>query len=212
MRSAVGMSGCDPMYGPAARCKRFSSSYRFAVLHQCIRPLIGAFAPGHHGYQRACVLISGQALSGAIRVTSVRMRREDRSSISSYSSRRPRLETFDRITSSLAPHFAQFLCSCLAAVPSSRPAGAEMRRAQGPSRLAVALALPLAPALPAAILNPPPPKFSACDLPFDFGGWFGVYQSCHEGPPIWEDEIGGDGSDVFKEAFSGALGLAGFAP
>jgi hypothetical protein len=30
-------------------------------LHQCIRPLIGAFAPGHHGYQRACVLISGQA-------------------------------------------------------------------------------------------------------------------------------------------------------
>jgi hypothetical protein len=24
-----------------------------AVLHQCIRPLIGACAPGHHGYQRA---------------------------------------------------------------------------------------------------------------------------------------------------------------
>src|SRR5258708_1302394 len=57
-----------------------------------------------------------------------------------------------------------------------------------------------------------PSKFSACDLLSDFGGWFGVYQSCHEGPPIWEDEIGGDGSDVFKEAFSGALGLAGFAP
>jgi hypothetical protein len=31
------------------------------VLHQCIRPLLGAFAPGHHGYQRACDLISGQA-------------------------------------------------------------------------------------------------------------------------------------------------------
>ena len=52
------------MYGPAARCKRFSSSCRFAVLHQCIRPLIGAFAPGHHGYQRACVLINGQASTG----------------------------------------------------------------------------------------------------------------------------------------------------
>src|ERR1700730_4720184 len=38
------------------------------------------------------------------------MRREDRSSISSYSSRRPRLETVDRVMSSLAPHFAQFLC------------------------------------------------------------------------------------------------------
>src|SRR6266478_2462379 len=33
-------------------------------LTQCIRPLIGAFAPGHHGYQRACVLISGQASTG----------------------------------------------------------------------------------------------------------------------------------------------------
>src|ERR1700738_4499299 len=36
-----------------------------AVLHQCIRPLIGAYrAPGHHGYQRACDLISGQASTG----------------------------------------------------------------------------------------------------------------------------------------------------
>jgi hypothetical protein len=35
-----------------------------AVLHQCIRPLIGACAPGHHGYQRACDLISGQASKG----------------------------------------------------------------------------------------------------------------------------------------------------
>src|SRR5215510_16419571 len=60
-----------------------SSICRLAVLHQCIRPLIGAVcAPGHHGYQRACVLISGQASSGAIWVTRVRMRPEDRSSIS----------------------------------------------------------------------------------------------------------------------------------
>jgi hypothetical protein len=36
-----------------------------AVLHQCIRPLIGAFgAPGHHGYQRACDLVTGQASWG----------------------------------------------------------------------------------------------------------------------------------------------------
>src|SRR6202161_1399667 len=36
-----------------------------AVLHQCIRPLIGACcAPGHHGYQRACDLINGQASTG----------------------------------------------------------------------------------------------------------------------------------------------------
>jgi|ERR1700730_703555 len=38
---------------------------RFAVLHQCIRPLIGAFcAPGHHGYQHACELILCKALRG----------------------------------------------------------------------------------------------------------------------------------------------------
>ena len=30
------------MYGPAVRCKRFSSSWHSAVLHQCIRSLIGA--------------------------------------------------------------------------------------------------------------------------------------------------------------------------
>jgi hypothetical protein len=54
----------DPMYGPAVRCKRFRRSGD-AVLHQCIRPLIGAcFAPGHHGYQRACDLLSRQASIG----------------------------------------------------------------------------------------------------------------------------------------------------
>ena len=52
------------MYGPAVRRKRFSSICRFEVSHQCIRPLIGACAPGHHGYQRDCVLISGPASSG----------------------------------------------------------------------------------------------------------------------------------------------------
>jgi predicted metal-binding protein len=45
--------------------REFHRSGGFAVLHQCIRPLIGArCAPGHHGYQRACVLISGQASIG----------------------------------------------------------------------------------------------------------------------------------------------------
>src|SRR5258707_15230493 len=43
----------------------FHRSVGFAVLYQCIRPLIGACcAPGHHGYQRTCGLISGQASNG----------------------------------------------------------------------------------------------------------------------------------------------------
>src|SRR5207245_9458419 len=45
--------------------REFSSIWRLWVSHQCIRPLIGAvYAPGHHGYQRACVLIRGQASNG----------------------------------------------------------------------------------------------------------------------------------------------------
>src|SRR6059058_5070692 len=53
------------MYGSAVRCKRLRAIGRLAVLHQCIRPLVGACcAPGHHGYQRAFELISGQASNG----------------------------------------------------------------------------------------------------------------------------------------------------
>src|SRR5258708_1098172 len=57
-------------------------------------------------------------------VTRVRTRREDRSSISSHSladlGGEGRL-----VSSSLAPHFAVFLCSWLAGVPWSRPARAD---------------------------------------------------------------------------------------
>jgi hypothetical protein len=72
------------MYGPAVRCKR-TSFHRVggcAVLHQCIRPLTGAF------YAPAIMGISARAISLAVRpqravgVTSARMRREDRTSIS----------------------------------------------------------------------------------------------------------------------------------
>jgi hypothetical protein len=77
------MTLVTPMYGPAVRCKRISSSWWLAVLHQCIRPVIGALL-------LAIMDISARAISlaerhqRAIRVTSVRMRREDRTSISSH--------------------------------------------------------------------------------------------------------------------------------
>ena len=54
------------LYGPAVRCKRLSSTLVDAVLHYCIRPLIGAPAPGHHGYQRAYDLILRQASNGLV--------------------------------------------------------------------------------------------------------------------------------------------------
>src|SRR6202023_3348495 len=61
---AMTISHFDPFVWSGRALQVVSPSWRGAVLHQCIRPLIGAFAPGHHGYQRACVLISGQASIG----------------------------------------------------------------------------------------------------------------------------------------------------
>src|SRR5262245_45475472 len=61
-----------------------------AVLHYCVRPLIGASAPGHHGYQRACDLILGQASNGLVgSPVFARAGKTDQSIVVS-SSRRPR--------------------------------------------------------------------------------------------------------------------------
>jgi len=73
----------DPDVWSGRALQESSSGWRWTVLHQCIRPLIGAFG------LRAIMDISARAISladrpqRAIRVTSVRMRREDRTSISS---------------------------------------------------------------------------------------------------------------------------------
>src|SRR5215472_13901329 len=64
-----------------------------AVLHQCIRLLIGAFAPSHHGYQRACDLISGPASKGPFGSPVFACAGKTDSPSSSLSSRRPRRVT-----------------------------------------------------------------------------------------------------------------------
>ncbi len=61
-----------------------------AVLHHCIRPLIGASAPGHHGYQRACDLILGQASSGLVGSPVFAHAGKTDHSIVAFISRRPR--------------------------------------------------------------------------------------------------------------------------
>jgi hypothetical protein len=127
----------------AVRGKRFSSSCGFEVSHQCIRPLIGACAPGHHGYQRACVLITGQASSGPLGspvFASAGKTVPPSLLILSRTSTGNRMWCYV-IACSLS---VQFLCSCQEAVPSSRPAVLSGRRAQGPSSLAVALTSPVA--------------------------------------------------------------------
>src|SRR5258708_16183928 len=65
-RSAHGQNDAiDPIVWSGRALKEGFVNLADAVLHQCIRPPIGACcAPGHHGYQRACELISGQASDG----------------------------------------------------------------------------------------------------------------------------------------------------
>src|SRR5438128_2772354 len=53
------------MYGPAVRCKG-KRELECTVLHQCIRPRVGADAPDHHGNPRAPELISGHASKGYV--------------------------------------------------------------------------------------------------------------------------------------------------
>jgi len=65
------------------------------------------FAPDHHGYQRACDLVNGPASTGHLgHQCAHALGRPNLHLVSS--SRRPRLETVERVTSWLAP---QFLCS-----------------------------------------------------------------------------------------------------
>jgi hypothetical protein len=142
------------LYGPAVRCKRLSSTLVDAVLHYCIRPLIGASAPGPHGYQRACDLILRQASNGLVgSPVFARAGKTDHSIVVS-SSRRPRRVNIVSYVIDLFPLlYAVPLFVPGGAVPSSRPAGAQPRRAQGQSSLAVAMTLPLAPMFPGHALT-----------------------------------------------------------
>jgi hypothetical protein len=59
---ALGFSGFDPNVWSGRALQEVFVDLASAVLHQCIRSLIGArCAPDHYGYQRACDLINGQA-------------------------------------------------------------------------------------------------------------------------------------------------------
>src|ERR1700681_2473720 len=90
----------------------------------------------------------------AIRVTSVRMRREDRTSISTY----PLADLGWKLLKGYVIACSSYRSVPLfepRAVPSSRPAERRSRRAQGRSRPAVAPGLRLAPALPGCALTAP---------------------------------------------------------
>ena len=90
------------------------------------------------------------AALAAIRVTSVRMRREDRFSIVVLSSRRPRRANGDQATSLVTPHFALLLCSCCGRsfVPAWACRRARARRQDHAGRDAIASVLTHAKARP----------------------------------------------------------------
>jgi hypothetical protein len=98
------------MYGPAVRCKRFVDLVVSGLASMYPVSSWSCFAPDHHGYQRACDLINGQASTGHPGHQGSHAPGRPILHLN-LSSRRPRLETVDRVTSSLAPHTAQFLCS-----------------------------------------------------------------------------------------------------
>ena len=95
----------------SGRASQEVSSIWFAVLHQCIRPLIGA------AVLRAIMDISAGAFSLSDRPRSGHLGHQCSHALGRpnlhlvSSSRRPRLEIVDRVTSSFAPHVARFLCS-----------------------------------------------------------------------------------------------------
>ena len=102
------MTRLTRMYGPAVRCKRFVDLVVSGLASMYSVTSWSCLAPDHHGYQRACDLISGQASTGHLgHQCSHAPGRPGLHLVSS--SRRPRLETVDRVTSSLAPHVAQLL-------------------------------------------------------------------------------------------------------
>ena len=58
------ISGCDPNVWSGRALQEGLWTLADAVLRQCIRSPIGVCAPGHHGYQRACDLVTGKASTG----------------------------------------------------------------------------------------------------------------------------------------------------
>jgi len=145
------------MYGPAVRCKRFSSIRQYGLASM-------------YPTSDWSVLCSGPSWISA------RMRSHYRTGLErghldhqcSYAPGRPILHRRLILSQTSAGKgccwlrhrqllilLALFLCSCLAAVPSSRPAGHGRAARRGPSRLAVAQAQPLASMLPGHALMAP---------------------------------------------------------
>jgi hypothetical protein len=60
----VSSTGFDPNVWTRRALQEKTMSLERTVLHQCIRPRVGAPAPDHHGNPRAPDLISGHASKG----------------------------------------------------------------------------------------------------------------------------------------------------
>ena len=70
-RSAARLRNRSRPYVWSGRASEEVCQAAWTVLHKCIGLCLELIAPGHHGYQRVCDPISGQASQRAMRVTSV---------------------------------------------------------------------------------------------------------------------------------------------
>jgi hypothetical protein len=157
LRVGCPLSPCGPGATAAAElpqcmvrpcvARGFRRAVGYSVLHQCIRPQFGAYAPGHHGYQRTCVLITGQASSGLFGVPVC---------ASAGKTVPPTLLILSQTSAGNRMWCYVIACSLIGPVPLFVPGGRSFapacgppgRRAEGPSSLAVALTSTLARAFP----------------------------------------------------------------
>jgi hypothetical protein len=163
-----------------------------AVLHQCIRPPIGASrAPGHHGYQRACGLTSGQASNGPFGspgfACAGKTDPPSRLILSQTSAGNGCCYVIDSSSLCTVPLFVPDGCSFVPACACRRVAR------KGPSRLAVALALALAPALPGHALTGPSTARGS-----SWSGRHRISLDALEGAPLVENRPGDAGQLVGK--------------
>jgi hypothetical protein len=118
---AVGSSHRDPNVWSGRASQEVLSIWRLCGLASMYSASRWSLrAPGHHGYQRACDLISGQASTGPfgspVFACAGKTDPPSRLILSQTSAGNGRWDYV--IAGSLS---VQFLCSCRAAVPSSRP-------------------------------------------------------------------------------------------
>jgi len=132
----------DPHVWSGRAVQEVSSIWQYGLASMYPVSPWSSFAPDHHGYQRACDIFSGQASTGPFGSPVFACAGKTDPPSSSHPLADLGGGVVDYVIDSLLLTSWLFLCSRLAAVPSSRPARAECAARKGRQGWPVALALP----------------------------------------------------------------------